>query len=298
MRGQADHADLRRAAGARRPSPRGGATAAGSALLRSARAWPALALLAAAVGCAGVAEPQSALPARNALVFDQLVIHSNFPLPHKHRLLEDLRMQRGDVLARLNLPPSDEPIHVYLFETEETFTRFLRQHHPEFPARRAFFVESDTRLAVYAQWGDRVAEDLRHEVSHGYLHSVVRNIPLWLDEGLAECFEVPRADGGLNRPHVQLLLNRLLSEGWRPNLQRLEELRHPGDMTQDDYAESWAWAYWLLNTDPRRRDLLQQYLLALRRQGAAEPLSHTLPRLDPHPEQLLVEHLYRLAPRP
>ena len=38
---------------------------------------------------------------------------------------------------------------------------------------RAFFVESDTRLNIYAYWGDRVAEDLRHEVTHGYLHAMV-----------------------------------------------------------------------------------------------------------------------------
>ena len=249
-------------------------------------------------GCVGVVEPQSALPVRNAIVFDQLVIHSDFALPHKHRLLEDLRMQRGDVLARLNLPASDEPIHVYLFESEADFAKYLREHHPDFPVRRAFFVESDTRLAVYAQWGDRVAEDLRHEVSHGYLHSVVRNIPLWLDEGLAECFEVPRGDAGLNRPHVQLLLNKLLTQGWRPNLERLEHLSTAGEMTQDDYAESWAWAFWLLNTHPQKRDLLQQHLLALRRQGNIEPLSQALRRIEPQPEQALVEHLYRLAPRP
>jgi hypothetical protein len=70
-------------------------------------------------------------------------------------------------------------------------------HHPNLPRRRAFFVETDTRLSVYAYWGDRVAEDLRHEVVHGYLHAVVPHLPLWLDEGLAEYFEVPRGLSGL-----------------------------------------------------------------------------------------------------
>jgi hypothetical protein len=226
-----------------------------------------------------------------------LVIYSNFPLPQHHRLLDDLRVQRGDVLAKLALPASDEPIHVYLFESEERFDEFLEEHHPEFPARRAFFVESDTRLAVYAQWGERVAEDLRHEVAHGYLHSVVRSIPLWLDEGLAEYFEVPRGQGGVNRPHVQLLLERLLKQGWRPNLARLEALDAAGDMTQDDYAESWAWAHWMLETDPARKQLLQQHLDVLRRQGNAEPLSSSLRRICPVPEQALVEHLVALGPR-
>src|SRR6185295_16292773 len=102
---------------------------------------------------------------------------------------------------------SDEPIHVYLFESGPVFTEFMHAHYPSFPQRRAFFVETDTRLTVYAQWGDRVAEDLRHEVSHGYLQSIIRNLPLWLDEGLAEYFEVPRGTQGFNRPHVDELLS-------------------------------------------------------------------------------------------
>lgn len=248
-------------------------------------------------GCIGVVDSPSALPARNSVVFDQLVIHSNFPLPHNHRLLNDLRLQRSDLLTRLDMPASDEPIHVYLFESEEYFSKFLEEYHPEFPARRAFFVESDTRLAVYAQWGERVAEDLRHEVAHGYLHSVVRNIPLWLDEGLAEYFEVPRGSGGLNRPHVQLLVERLTKQGWRPNLVRLEALNSAGDMTQDDYAESWAWVHMLLETDPARRELLCRYLLVLREHGTAQPISQSIGRTAPNPDQALIEHLSSLAAR-
>lgn len=255
-------------------------------------------VVAIAAGCAGVGEQANALPMRNTIVYDQLVIRSDFPLPHQHRLLNELKLQRGDLLGKLGLPGSDEPILVYLFETEDKFNDFMAKRHPEFPTRRAFFVESDTRLAVYAQWGDRMAEDLRHEVAHGYLHSTVHTIPLWLDEGLAEYFEVPRGNGGLNRGHVQLLLERLLKHGWRPNIDRLEQLASPGDMAQDDYAESWAWTHWLLDTDPRYRAMLQQYLQSLRKQGTAEPLSLAIHRTIPNAEQQLVEHIYALGPRP
>jgi hypothetical protein len=259
------------------------------------------ALVAAAMtlyGCTGMIEQPTALPARNSIVFDQLTIYSNFALPRHHRLLDDLRVQRGELLGKLNLPASDEPIHVYLFETEEKFDDFLSANHPEFPQRRAFFVESDMRLAVYAQWGERVAEDLRHEVAHGYLHSVIRNMPLWLDEGIAEYCEVPRGTGGVNHPHVKLLLAKLTQQNWRPDLPRLEQLNSAGSMTQDDYAESWAWAHWLLETDPRRRVLLQQYLQTLRESGTAMPLSLALRQSEPKADQSLVEHLYSLTPKP
>ena len=174
------------------------------------------------------------------------------------------RVQRGELLSKLNLPPLDEPIHVYLFETEEKFDDFLRAQPSGVSPAAGLLCRERHAAGRVCQWGERVAEDLRHEVAHGYLHSVIRNMPLWLDEGIAEYCEVPRGTGGVNHPHVQLLLARLQQQGWQPNLPRLEQLNSAGSMTQDDYAESWAWAHWLLETDPRRRALLQQYLQALR----------------------------------
>src|SRR5262249_42937350 len=174
---------------------------------------------------------------------------------------------------------SDEKIHVYLFKEAEQFYDFIRQKYPNFPDRRAFFIETDTRLAVYAFWGDRVAEDLRHEVCHGYLHSMVQNLPLWLDEGLAKYFEVPRGTHGLN---MQLLmeLNKSAKQGrWRPDIRHLESLRSPAEMTELDYAEAWAWVHWLLETDPPHKALLQDYLAELRRSGQPIPLSLYVRRL-------------------
>ncbi len=230
------------------------------------------------------------LPTRS-LVRDQLVIYSDFTLPEKHRLLEELTAQRAGLGTKLALPVSDEPIHVYLFPTAEKFRAFLRSEYPQFPDRRAFFVESDTRLMVYAYWGDRVAEDLRHEVAHGYLHSVVPNLPLWLDEGLAEYFEVPRGNRGLNRAHLQEL-SSALAQQWRPDLRRLETLNNAADMTQLEYAESWAWMHFLLETSPEHQQLLQNYLQLLKRDAAtAEPLSNQLRRLHLDYEKQLVDYL-------
>jgi hypothetical protein len=230
------------------------------------------------------------LPSRHNLVLDQLVIFSDSALPQHHRLLEELRTQRSVVSTKLSLPVSDEPIHVYLFPTAERLESYLHVHYPTLPNRRAFFVESDTRLTVYAYWGDRVAEDLRHEVAHGYLHAVVPGLPLWLDEGLAEYFEVPRGMSGLNRPHLE----QLTSPGqpaWTPDLKRLEALGGTGQMTQADYAESWAWVHFLLESSPERQDLLRRYLHALGKSPRREPLSEALQRTDPDYARHLLEHL-------
>jgi len=254
-------------------------------------------------GCAGTWHSDVTLPERHSLVREQLVVHSDFPLAAQHRLLEDLTARRFDLSRALGLPVSNEPVHVFLFDSADRFKGFMRLHHPEFPERRAFFVETDTWLVVYAHWGDRVAEDLRHEVTHGYLHAMVPNLPLWLDEGLAEYFEVPRGHYGFNRQQLGRLLVRLDRGQWQPDPQRLERLDALSafDMTADDYAESWAWVHFLLHSRPEHAELLRAYLIELRRDGATTPLSLRLAELPActdwqhRPDLALIDHVRRLA---
>ncbi len=253
--------------------------------------WLVILLMA---GCATSREVVS-LPADDSLVRDQLVIFSDFQLPRHHRLVEELVARRHDVVERLRLPVSDEPIHVYLFDSPERYQAYMTREFPYFPDRRAFFVESDTRLSVYAYWGDRVAEDLRHEVTHGYLHTMVPHVPLWLDEGVAEFFEVPRSQGGFNRPHLDLLLTAMQQQRWAPNLVQLEQVRTPSEMTQMHYAEAWAWIHWMLETTTPRRELLQNHLARMRITGTAPPLSEVLHMVDPLYNRQLVEHLTALS---
>jgi hypothetical protein len=249
----------------------------------------------ATLGCASVFERSAALPVRHAVVLDQLVIHSDSRLTKTDRLFDDLRNLRETLIATLSLQLSHEPIHVYLFENESRFKAFLHKFYPGFPDRRAFFVQNEHSLAVYAHRGDRVAEDLRHEVTHGYLHASFPGIPLWLDEGLAEYFETPRGDSGLNRPHLELLNTLRTRDGWQPNLVRLEQFASASDMKQADYAESWAWVHMLLETIPQRRELMQNFLRTMRKDGPPEPLSVVVGRSMSTPDQVLVDHLTQLG---
>jgi hypothetical protein len=246
-------------------------------------------------GCAHTWSQRSGLPGEFTVARYQVMIHSDFPLPEHHRLMEDLHAQRIDLAKRLALPPSDEPIHVYVFETPERFNEFMRSHHPEFPKRRAFFVETDTRLSVYTQWGDRVGDDLRHEAAHGHLHSVVRNLPLWLDEGLAKYSENPPYRGGVNRELMQYIAPRLQQNIWQPDLTRLERIAPDRDMSLAEYAEAWAWVRFCMDTQPEYLEALRTYLADLRRGGPVEPLSARLRRLTPNPEFALIEHMRSLT---
>ncbi len=250
------------------------------------RAWQATswqtAMLPASspIAAAGLLPTRSDLPGGAEVVAGQLVIHADFPLTEQHRLIRDLESMRTDVSQDLGLPISDEPIHLYLFESADRYEAFVAGQFPGFPARRAFFVETDTSLSVYAAWQDRIAEDLRHETTHGYVHAVVPTVPLWLDEGIAEYFERPRGGSGTHREHVAHLNGRLLEGTWQPNLETLETLVEPGEMSQDHYAEAWCWVHWMLHTTPTRRKILQTYLADLRRDGKTIPLPLRLVRTE------------------
>ena len=242
-----------------------------------------------------------ALPGRTELPVGQLVIHADFPIAGQHRLVRDLDDLRAEVSQRLGLPVSDEPVHLYLFEDVARYEAFAARQFPGFPARRAFFVETDTTLAVFAAWQDRVAEDLRHETTHGYVHAVAPTVPLWLDEGIAEFFELPRHEAGVHRAHVAHLAGRTLEGTWRPDMERLDALASASEFSQDHYAEAWCWVHWLLCTTPERRALLQEYLADVRRDGKTPPLSLRLRRAPGEPSDLataLRGHLESLAAAP
>ena len=206
---------------------------------------------------------------------------------------DELVQRQSDIAADLALPPCTTPVNIYLFDDEAAFTRYMRQRHPLLPDRRAFFVRNDTDLMVFAWWGERVAEDLRHEVTHGYLHSQLPDLPLWLDEGLAEYYETPPANDGYSSPHAHLLLDQLDRAQWQPDLKRLESITKASSLTLMDYAESWLWVHWLLH-DARGRSRLQQHVSEQLANDGVLPISASV---GDDAEAALSQHLTSLRVR-
>lgn len=212
-----------------------------------------------------------ALPARHSVRDDELLVLSDFRLPKDHELIRDLARLRQEIMQTLILPTPNEEVVIYLFGTHEKYQRYLQTRYPNLPPRRAYFVGSPRELAVYTYWGTRIQEDLRHEYTHGLLHASLKRVPLWLDEGLAEYFEIAgTVPGDVNREYAQRL-NVAMSNGWRPDLKRLERLEDFSEMKRVDYQEAWAWVHFLLHSSPDTRTALIDYLRELR--TTDEPLS-------------------------
>ena len=124
------------------------------------------------------------------IVEEQLRLHAQASNPGQARMLEELVTLRHQIQHKtgLSFPETAMPIDIYLFDDESSFKSFTSASNAVFADRRAFFIGSKDALNVYGFWGMQVAEDLRHEVTHGYLHSIRPDIPLWIDEGSGRIF--------------------------------------------------------------------------------------------------------------
>ncbi|MEX2286256.1 MAG: DUF1570 domain-containing protein [Planctomycetaceae bacterium] len=237
-----------------------------------------------------------ALPARHSVESEQLVVLSDFKLPKDHELIKNLNQLRDEVATELNLPLKQNRVIVYLFSDEHTYREYLNTVFPGLPNRRAYFVGTSHDLAVYTYWGDRIQEDLRHEYTHGLLHGSMKHVPLWLDEGLAEYFEVDnREPGHVNAEYVRRL-DDMRSKGWKPQIERLEQIERFGDMRLADYQESWAWVHFMLHSTPEARKDLLSYIDDLRAGRAPTLLSARLKRHSPDLEARFLSHLESLQP--
>lgn len=238
-------------------------------------------------------ESSAGMPGKYSIRVSQFVFLSDVEIRRDQPLFKDLSNLREQVYRALRLPPANTEVFVYLFEDKDRYEKFMKAKHPELPPRRAFFVAQPRRLGgvedlmVYTYMGERIHQDLRHELTHALLHSVLKNVPIWLDEGLAEYFEVAGGQGGVNPHHLEALRQ----PGVRFELNRLERLEEVQQMTPAEYRESWAWVHLMLRSTPQAKQALLAYLQDLRVNPNPGPLR---PRLAPaflSLEQALQTHL-------
>lgn len=245
-------------------------------------------------GCHTVQQTPVGLPTQHAMENEHLLVRSDLKLPKTHPILQDLDRLRDEIAEEQNLPVQKQPVTVYLFSDEVRYAQYLQTRYPLLPPRRAYFVGTPKELAVYTFWGDRIQEDLRHEYTHGVLHASLVDVPLWLDEGLAEYFEVTTQPKGLNRDYVMRLASNLAS-GWKPDLDRLESLEKVEDMQKGDYLEAWAWVHFLLHHSEETRMVLVDYLRELRTNDRPDALSKRLRATIPTVDRRFASHAASLT---
>lgn len=293
-----------------------------TAQLAQHRTLPLLAFLALTVsGCKGINFPPfrddkaaeaaakdkgpaaPARPGKHSLRIAPYVFLSDFELQNDSALFQELAGLRDQVYKELQLPNSERPVLVYLFEDRDRYEQYMAYHYPKLPKRRAFFVAQprgmgSEDLLVFTYWGDRIQQDLRHELTHALLHSVLKGVPLWLDEGLAEFFELAPEKKGINDLHLNQL-RRSTAEPFAPDLARLERLEEVQQMTPAEYREAWAWTHYFLRGNREAKKTLLAYMQQLKVTDKPGLLRPRLALAIASPEEDVLKHVNGLefAPR-
>lgn len=234
-------------------------------------------------------------PSRYVVRASQYAFTTDFEMDKSDPLIHELENLRDTICETLEIRPSPMPVRIVIFENRQSYHEFLAANFPGLPERRAFFIqEGKDARAVFACQGERLRQDLRHETTHALLHSALPDVPLWLDEGIAEYFEFSDLPDQINPSHVDHLRQAVIN-GWEPDLPRLEKLIDLWQVKQIDYRESWLWIHFCLHHSPQTRRILLEELRDLGQSDRPLRLSDRLLAVMPDPRKEVLEHLHTLA---
>ncbi|MFM7844723.1 MAG: hypothetical protein ACKPEY_10900 [Planctomycetota bacterium] len=210
-----------------------------------------------------------------------LVCHADFSLDLETEALEAVGELPAALQRQLRLPGEHDDIHVFLFARQKTYQQYLQAYFPRLPQRPAHYVRERGPGMILAVRGPQLATDLRHEFTHALLNDGHSSLPLWLDEGLAEYFELPADDRALKNPYFGPCRQAAQRGRRLPTLEELEAWQEPRQLQGDDYRHAWSWVHFLLHGPPAAQAELIRYLHACRRRPAAVAIAAAPPSWAP-----------------
>ena len=218
------------------------------------------------------------------------LIRAEFPLRDTQNLVHELADLQTDIERQLKLKCEPSEIQIHLFRSRWSYTDYLSKRIPEGTKRQALFVQGTDAARVYAYRHSGLETDVRHETTHALLHSALPFVPIWLDEGLAEYFEVSPGLREKHNPHRREL-QWAIRLGWRPAIERLEAKHDLLEMDKNDYRDAWGILHFVLHGPPAAREALADYFEEVQSGKPPAPLSKHLRRKIPNLEQRMIEHL-------
>lgn len=219
------------------------------------------------------------------------LFRSEFPLSDVQDLVDDIEQLQKDLEETLGLECSDREIQIHLFRTRYSYQRYLSVRVPQGAKRQAFYMPGTDAGRIYAYRHRGMETDVRHETTHALLRNALPYIPLWLDEGLAEYFEVPAAQRKQGEGHLADLRLAIRMRGWTPDLTRLEAKRDFLEMRGREYRDSWGMIHFFLHGPAEAQQAFLTYLQAIEDGEVPAPLSQTLQETLPDYEREIIRHL-------
>jgi len=213
----------------------------------------------------------------DAIAVRPFVIRADHTMGDRQILRQELAQLTADVCKSLDFKVNERWAEIYLFQREADYRNYLRRHFGDVLIRPALFVKKGGVCMIFAYRRANMLADLRHESTHALLHYHIGEMPIWLDEGLAEYFEVSPADRVDANPYLDEVA-RQSQFGWSADLGDLQRRRAMADMNQSQYRDSWAWVHFLLHGPAEGRIALNEYLDMIREGQANRGFQRTLDR--------------------
>jgi hypothetical protein len=174
------------------------------------------------------------------------ICQAAFPLAGHEKLLAELAPLERELSRVLAVQPCKSDVYLYLLASERQHKAYIAERFAEIPYRRALFIKHDGRSSVFAYLNTDLPDDVRHECTHALLHGDLPVVPLWLDEGLAEYFEVEKSMRARHHAHLRKLKFDLANRRF-VDMPALESKQRLEEMTSTDYRFSWAWVHYMLH---------------------------------------------------
>ncbi len=217
------------------------------------------------------------------------VCQATFSLAGYESLFEELPILEQELMRTLQLRPVREPINIYLFSSREEHRATIEARYPQIPYRRALYVKEGGVAGVYVYRHPELDVDLRHECTHALLHARLAVVPLWLDEGLAEYFEVPQHQRAFGHPHFNSLRWNMRL-GMIRTVEALEQRKDLTEMGGFEYRYAWAWVHFMLHGPQAAHEELVKYLATIQHGNGSSQLSQQLALAVPNTTEQMVQH--------
>ncbi len=224
------------------------------------------------------------------------VLRADTALANAPAILTQLHELQADLTETLGVLPPQDWIEIYLFRDQAAFCKYVARQFPGNESRRALFIQGRGPAMVLVFRSDALAIDLRHETTHALLDAHTTQLPLWLDEGLAEYFEESPERRVAGHPHLAAVRAGISTRDW-PSLEALERQAKLEPLELRDYQAAWAWAHYLINGPSPLQVQLRAFLAEAADGPSQRTLADRLRELDPNIERAMLLHWQALPPK-
>lgn len=201
-----------------------------------------------------------------SIVLGSVICQADFSFEECEDFQTDLIELQEDLTDYLSVPVPREKVILCLFASWDSYRHFLGKKFPKAPKDRpALYVKDNGPGVLMVIHDDKMLLNIRHEMTHAILNAALKNVPIWIDEGLAKYFETPRGKRGFDNPFLNTV--RRETTFWfqkAPSLPRLENLYLISEMGVREYRESWAWVHFMIHYSEKTQKILAYYLQTLR----------------------------------